>query len=114
MPRPRRASNIKPTRAEIESYYRTLKGAATEGDAMAAGMLLLNDTANRYVVLHEKPDISMQSALRLAVTAVLHLPRSEWHVLPEDVEDLAEAFLTKGTELALKEQKEQKEAGKCS
>lgn len=44
MSRPKGSRNVKPSRKAIEGYYRLLGGAADQGDTLAAGLLVMNDT----------------------------------------------------------------------
>lgn len=103
MARPEGSTQAKPTKADIGGYYRMLKSAAGNDNILAAGLLVLNDTASRYVALHEKPYMSTPSVVRLAATAAAHLPRHEWAALPDEAADLADTMLRKMAQLVAQE-----------
>ncbi|WP_156821624.1 hypothetical protein [Halomonas smyrnensis] len=46
--RPRGRPNTKPSKAAVANYYRLLQGAADQGDTLAAGVLVMNDTVDRH------------------------------------------------------------------
>lgn len=104
MARPKGARQTRPTRSDVHEYYKLLRDKARKGDVNAAGMLLLNDTATRYLGLQDSQPLSESTALRLACNAAAYMPRSEWHALPEEVIDLAETILRKVAELVAKEE----------
>ena len=93
-----RTRQAKPTKQEIRDAWRTLKQFYAHDPYAAAALIFLNQS--------QPAEISTPTAVRLAATAAAYLPRSDWHALPEDVAELADAMLNKMVELVAKEKEE--------
>ncbi len=49
MARPKNAPQVRPTRSDVQGYYKLLKEKAQAGDVNAAGWLLVNATQEKQV-----------------------------------------------------------------
>ena len=49
MARPKKSPQVRPTRSDVQGYYKLLKEKAQGGDVNAAGWLLVNATQEKQV-----------------------------------------------------------------